>query len=177
MWQLSEHQDANYSLWPCGITSASFWLSPFCVCVWSSKWTRNENKRQRDQQEKHKEIGGMILMRSSPRYVMQIWNHEKAKRKETPRKDRGREDYKIRGSSDLLRISRVHLICQIYFTHILFMGKWWVAINAYAEAWGYSNPSSMRYFTPFTIILWLNHFPHTIFPIQSRLEATPARTG
>ncbi len=46
-----------------------------------------------------------------------------------------------------------------------------------AETQGHLNPLSIRYFTSFTISLSFSHFPYTVFPIQSGLEAIPACIG
>lgn len=91
-----------------------------------------------------------------------LCNERERRREETQKRSEGR--YTIRGSHDLLKKSRVQPVCHIYFPHT-FMGELCFPINAHAEAQWSLNPSSMRYFTSFTVILSFSHFPYTHFSL------------
>lgn len=151
MWQLSKHQNGNYNVWRRAITSGRF------LRMWI-------HGPEREQDRIGKGIKEMKVGK-----VLMFENVREGKKGTRTKRHEGR----LQNSGQLWFIEDVQSSAHLshLFPSHLFAGKWCLPMNDCAEAWGRLNPSSVGYITSFTIILSFSHFPHTIFPIQCRLEA------
>lgn len=121
-------------------------LSPSNVLIWGRKLRRKkrgeaktENKRVQQQKHEKNGGGGGDLQRRATCCVMSI---EIEKKKGSKHKEKMLGN-KIRGGHDLLKMSRVHSICHIYYQHIyLCLND--VTINGSVEAKASFNPFSIR---------------------------------
>lgn len=128
VWQVSKHQDTNYSVRPCAISNTFLWLSPSYVSIWCRKRERMKEEKAKGQNESQQwprkvESGWMILMRKG-----------RCEMRERVRKGKKRQHWgKITESGAALIMKDVqssHYLSRL-FALLVYTGKKCILVNKY----------------------------------------------